>query len=146
MVWKRLKKGPKNLSGALPRAPYGCRPQPLEECCYPYHPSMPRARAACLVRLELCVDMLCEISASRFRLPVTEVATAVWQQACPLWTGMDECHLTRCLADTRKSKHIETLEVISREAKEMLKFVRSAGKMTSVLLPLIVEAGAGFCA
>ena len=70
----------------------------------------------------------------------------MWQQACPLWTGMDACHLTRCLADPQKSKHGETLELISGEAREMLECVRSAGRMTSVLLPLIVEAGAGFCA
>ena len=110
-----------------------------------YH-SNPPGFNACLVRLKLCVDILCEISASRFRLSVTEVAAAVWQQACSLWTGMDECHLTRCLADTQKSKHKETLEAISGEAREMLECVRSAGRMTSVLLPLIVEAGAGFCA
>ena len=46
LFWKRLEKGPKNLSGGrCPGPRYGCHHQPLEKCCYPYHPSMTRARA-----------------------------------------------------------------------------------------------------
>ena len=96
-----------------------------------------------LSELRACMEALAEATGVRFAVPCSAVLAALWQ-LCPVWVLMEPAYLERCLAGRRTGRHGEALSQLQLAVDELSGCLRSVGRMTHVLLPVVLSAGGGF--